>query len=203
MSIASFDNSSSFAQAHSWLSDKEREELCNIIDFQKLSVDACAHASRNERLPLRIVLQVLFCEQMHLRTALAGCLHALDAESAPAGAINAPGHMASRVVQRDGWVTVVRENQTLKVDMENMRSRVGELEEEFSKIKQQVTKVKKSHNPLSSPRLIARKFGCRFLPQSSVAEPTASQGSVAARRPSIEQAPSSRHSRHRKSFSLF
>ncbi|KAE8711381.1 BTB/POZ domain-containing protein [Hibiscus syriacus] len=152
--------------------DREKEELCNIIDYQKLSVDACAHASQNERLPLRVILQVLFFEQMHLRTALAGCLNVLEAESAPtgqgiaptdiAGNVTATSEMAGQIVQRDGWVTVARENRVLKVDMEKMRSRVGELEEEFSKIKQEMKRVTKSHSSLSSPRVVARKFGCKL-----------------------------------------
>ncbi|KAF4376751.1 hypothetical protein F8388_025622 [Cannabis sativa] len=200
-----------YLKAHPWLPDKEKEELCNIIDFQRLSIDACAHASQNERLPLRIVLQVLFFEQMHLRTALAGCLHVLDNESAPA----APTvETAGQIVQRDGWVTVVRENQVLKVDMERMRSRVGELEEEFSKIKQEMKKVSKSHSSLGSPRLIGRKFGCKLLPRSSdaqqetleITEPTPRPSAgceLTPRASSVEKAHTSGHSRHRKSFSLF
>lgn len=192
-------------QAHPWLSDKEKEELCNVIDFQKLSIDACAHASQNERLPLRIVLQVLFFEQMHLRTALAGCLHVLDTESAPAGPVTVPGDMTSQIVQRDGWVTVVRENQVLKLDMERMRSRVVELEEEFSKIKQEMKKVSKSHSSLSSPRLVARRIGCNLnlLPRSSDVQPDTVERTDPTPRASVEKARPSRHSRHRKSFSLF
>lgn len=190
------------SQAHPWLSDKDKEELCNIIDYQKLSIDACAHASQNERLPLRVVLQVLFFEQLQLRTALAGCLQALDTESAQAGSITVPGEMAGQIVQRDGWVTVVRENQVLKVDMENMRSRVVELEEEFSKIKQEMKRVTKSHSSLSSPRLVARKVGCKLLPRSSDAGPEIIDSSGLTPRTSVEKNPS-RHPRHRKSFSLF
>ncbi|XWS52921.1 hypothetical protein CRYUN_Cryun11dG0114300 [Craigia yunnanensis] len=202
-----------YFKAHPWLSDREKEELCNIIDYQKLSVDACAHASQNERLPLRVVLQVLFFEQMHLRTALAGCLNVLEAESAPTGQGTAPteiaGHVtatsetAGQIVQRDGWVTVVRENRVLKVDMENMRSRVGELEEEFSKIKQEMKRVTKSHSSLSSPRILARRFGCKLLPRSSDAQTDVVGSTGPTPRPSVEQPRSSHHSRHRKSFSLF
>lgn len=190
-------------QAHPWLSEREKEELCNVIDYQKLSIDACAHASQNERLPLRIVLQVLFFEQMQLRTALAGCLHVLDTESAPAGHMMVPADVAGQIVQRDGWATVVRENQVLKVDMENMRSRVGELEQEFGKIKQEMKRVTKSHSSLSSPRMVARKIGCKLLPRSSDAEPDTIDSTGPTPRASIEQPRSSRHSRHRKSFSLF
>ncbi|KAL5580220.1 hypothetical protein UlMin_012662 [Ulmus minor] len=191
-----------YLKAHLWLSEKDKEELCNVIDFQKLSIDACAHASQNERLPLRVVLQVLFFEQMHLRTALAGCLNVLDTESAPAGPMTFSADMTGQIVQRDGWVTVVRENQVLKVDMERMRSRVGELEEEFSKIKQEMKKVSKSHSSLSSPRLVARRIGCKLLPRPSDAQ----QENVGSTEPtpgaSVKQA-RPRNSRHRKSFSLF
>lgn len=141
---------------------------------------------------------------MHLRTALAGCLHVLDAESAPAAPATAPVDMAGQIVQRDGWVTVVRENQVLKVDMERMRSRVGELEEEFSKIKQEMKKVSKSHSSLSSPRLVARKIGCKLLPRPSDAQQETQEiTEPTPRASSVEKARSSNHSRHRKSFSLF
>ncbi|KAH6791797.1 Phototropic-responsive NPH3 family protein [Perilla frutescens var. hirtella] len=193
-----------YLKAHPWLSDKEREQLCNIIDFQKLSIDACAHASQNERLPLRVVLQVLFFEQMQLRTALAGCLNVLDAESAPAASLTVPNDAAGPRVQRDGWVTVVRENQVLKVDMERMRSRVGELEEEFSKIKEEMKKATKSHSYRSSPRFVPKGIGCKLLPRASDAQQDIVESSSPTPRASLEQArPSTRNPRHRKSFSLF
>ena len=189
-------------QAHPWLSDREKEELCNIIDYQKLSIHACAHASQNDRLPLRVVLQVLFFEQLHLRTALAGCLNALDGEIAPAAPvpITALGDTASEIVQRDGWVTVVRENQVLKVDMDRMSSRVGELEEEFSKIKQEMKSVTKSHSSRSSPRLVARKIGCKLVPRPSDAQPESLNRTGSTPRASIEWARRSHKSKHSESF---
>lgn len=195
-----------YFKAHPWLSEKEREHLCNVIDFQKLSIDACAHASQNERLPLRIILQVLFFEQMQLRTALAGCLNVLDAESAPATATSlaVPNDAAGQRVQRDGWVKVVRENQVLKVDMERMRSRVGELEEEFSKIKEEMKKVTKSHSYLSSPRFVPKGIGCKLLPRASDAQQNTIESATPTPRASVEHArPSISNPRHRKSFSLF
>ena len=42
----------------------EKKHLCAIIDVKKLSKDACVHAVQNERLPLRMVVQVLFYEQI-------------------------------------------------------------------------------------------------------------------------------------------
>ncbi|KAL2536248.1 BTB/POZ domain-containing protein [Forsythia ovata] len=175
------------------------ELLCNIIDFQKLSIDACAHASQNGRLPLRVILQVLFFEQMQLRKSLAGCLNVLDTESAPAASVTAPNEITGQIVQRDGWVTVVRENQVLKVDMERMRTRVGELEQEFTKIKEEMKKVTKSHSYLSSPRFVTRRIGCKLLPRSSDVESDVVESTTPTPRASVEQArSSSRHTRHRK-----
>ncbi|XP_044506696.1 BTB/POZ domain-containing protein At3g44820-like [Mangifera indica] len=192
-----------YFKAHPWLSEKDKEELCNIIDYRKLSIDACTHASQNERLPLRIVLQVLFFEQIQLRTALAGCLHVLDTENAPAGPLTVPTDMAGQIVQRDGWVTVVRENQVLKVDMERMRSRVVELEQEFCKIRSEMKRVTKSHSSLSSPGMVAKKFRCRLLPRPSNAQPDTIESTGHTPRASVERSQPSRHSRHWKSFSLF
>ncbi|KAL6575782.1 hypothetical protein OROHE_000763 [Orobanche hederae] len=185
-----------YFKAHPWLSDKDREQLCGIIDFQKLSLEACAHASQNQRLPLRIVLQVLFFEQMQLRTALAGCLNVLDTESAPVA-----DSEAGQRVQRDGWVTVVRENQVLKVDMERMRSRVGQLEQEFGRIKEEVKKVSKSHN---SPRSVAGGVGPKLVPRSSAAQQDIIRSTASTPRSSLGQSrPSIRLPWHRKSCSLF
>lgn len=189
-------------QAHPWLSDREKEELCNIIDYQKLSIHACAHASQNDRLPLRVVLQVLFFEQLHLRTALAGCLTALDGEIAPAAPVPVTGlgETAGEIVQRDGWVTVVRENQVLKVDMDRMSSRVGELEEEFSKIKQEMKSVTKSHSSRNSPRLVARKIGCKLVPRPSDAQPESLNRTGSTPRASIERARRSLKSKQSETF---
>ena len=78
-----------------------------------------------------------------------------------------------------------------------------ELEEEFSKIKQEMKRVTKSHSSLSSPRFVARRIGCNLLPRSSDAQADIVESTGPTPRASVEQAESSRHSRHRKSFSLF
>lgn len=42
------------------------------MDCRKLSADACMHAVQNERLPLRVVVQVLFFEQVRAAAAAGG-----------------------------------------------------------------------------------------------------------------------------------
>lgn len=57
----------------------ERKKICSLMDCKKLTADACMHAVQNERLPLRLVVQILFFEQLRqsaASTATAG--HELD-----------------------------------------------------------------------------------------------------------------------------
>ncbi|CAD6259420.1 unnamed protein product [Miscanthus lutarioriparius] len=67
-----------YLKAHPWLTDSEREQLCRLMNCQKLSLEACTHAAQNERLPLRVVVQVLFFEQLRLRTTVSGWFFVSD-----------------------------------------------------------------------------------------------------------------------------
>lgn len=71
-----------YLKAHPWISEAEREKICGLIDCQKLTLEACTHAAQNERLPLRVVVQVLFFEQLQLRHAIAGTLLAAETGAA-------------------------------------------------------------------------------------------------------------------------
>ncbi|KAG7012679.1 BTB/POZ domain-containing protein, partial [Cucurbita argyrosperma subsp. argyrosperma] len=51
------------AEEHPYLSKADKKRLCRVLNCQKLSADVRAHAVKNERLPLRTVVQVLFFEQ--------------------------------------------------------------------------------------------------------------------------------------------
>ncbi|KAK3416106.1 hypothetical protein EUGRSUZ_H01939 [Eucalyptus grandis] len=79
-----------YLKAHPWIPEAEREKICGLMDCQKLTLEACTHAAQNERLPLRVVVQVLFFEQLQLRHAIAGTL--LAAET---GAVMEPGRQSA------------------------------------------------------------------------------------------------------------
>ncbi|KAG6473371.1 hypothetical protein ZIOFF_067286 [Zingiber officinale] len=51
------------------LSKNEKKRLCALIDCRKLSANSSSHAVQNERLPLRLVVQVLYFEQMRALAA--------------------------------------------------------------------------------------------------------------------------------------
>lgn len=55
-----------YLKAHTGVTKQDRKVLCRLIDSRKLSPEASLHASQNERLPVRAVIQVLFSEQTKL-----------------------------------------------------------------------------------------------------------------------------------------
>ncbi|CAA0807463.1 BTB/POZ domain-containing protein NPY2 [Striga hermonthica] len=58
-----------YLKEHPGISKSERKRICRLMDCKKLSADACMHAVQNERLPLRVVVQVLFFEQVRAAAA--------------------------------------------------------------------------------------------------------------------------------------
>ncbi|KAJ7967565.1 BTB/POZ domain-containing protein [Quillaja saponaria] len=55
-----------YLKEHPGISKSDRKRICKLMDCKKLSVDACMHAVQNERLPLRVVVQVLYFEQVRV-----------------------------------------------------------------------------------------------------------------------------------------
>ncbi|TKY74801.1 BTB/POZ domain-containing protein NPY1 [Spatholobus suberectus] len=53
-----------YLKEHPDLTKAERKKLCGLMDVRKLTADASMHAAQNECLPLRVVVQVLFFDQV-------------------------------------------------------------------------------------------------------------------------------------------
>ena len=138
------------------------------MDCQKLSLEACTHAAQNERLPLRIIVQVLFFEQLQLRTSIAGCFLVSDN-------LDGSRQLRSGIVgsNEGGWGTAVRENQVLKVGMDSMRMRVSELEKECSNMRQEIEKLGRPKGS-SAWGNVSKKFGFKLKSQMCSAQ----EGSV-------------------------
>ncbi|XP_042495189.1 BTB/POZ domain-containing protein At5g66560 [Macadamia integrifolia] len=165
-----------YLKAHPWITEEEREKICGVLDYQKLTFEACTHAAQNERLPLRSVVQVLFFEQLQLRQAIAGTLIAADIvpDSARPSVLQHQQLETAMMVpltaaggqEGEPWRATARENQVLKLDMDSMRSRVNELERECSSMKKAIEKIDKAGSPEGpAVRGWRKKFGCKFKTQ--------------------------------------
>lgn len=56
-----------FLESHRYLTESEKMEACKVLECSKLSRQGCEQAAKNQRLPLRIVVQVLFVSQLQIR----------------------------------------------------------------------------------------------------------------------------------------
>lgn len=143
-----------YLDKHRHLTESEREEVCQALDLHKMSNEACDHAAKNERLPMRVVLQVLFVVQLQLRDSIMrevassqdGCRLREDEEE----------DEEARLLASD--------EESMKSDMKRMSRKLMELEKECCVMKREIEKdcsrrvVKKEK--VSLWKELKRKFGC-------------------------------------------
>ncbi|KGN58961.1 BTB/POZ domain-containing protein At5g03250 [Cucumis sativus] len=147
-----------YLKAHPWLSDSEREQLCRLMNCQKLSLEASTHAAQNERLPLRVIVQVLFFEQLRLRTSISGWFFVsenLENSQHPNGNLELPKNDCSKAMEEGGGGKDVKE-------------RVSELERECLEMKMELEKVVKTKKSWS---LIPKKLGFGRKSQPCIPKP--------------------------------
>ncbi|KAK7250937.1 hypothetical protein RIF29_33730 [Crotalaria pallida] len=114
-----------YLKAHPALNDLERKKVCSVMDCQKLSGEACAHAAKNDRLPVQIVIQVLYYEQQRLRDTMDGSV-GWDTPSIPAKLsvysteLNPFSHELTKLR---------RENEELKLELVKLKMKLKEIDE--------------------------------------------------------------------------
>lgn len=129
-------------QAHPWLTDGEREQICRLMNCQKLSLEASTHAAQNERLPLRVIVQVLFFEQLRLRTSISGWFFVSDTIE---NSQNQDGVIAAlSKTDGGGSYQIGGHGQGTGSTIEDMKQRVMDLEKECDSMRQDFHKLVKS-----------------------------------------------------------
>lgn len=116
-----------YLKEHPRISKSERKRICKLMDCKKLSVDACKHAVQNERLPLRVVVQVLFFEQIRAASSSSsGGGTAPDLPGSVQALIPGGSHGSSRSVTtntEDEWdaVPTAEEISAMKGELATLR----------------------------------------------------------------------------------
>ncbi|KAJ8553014.1 hypothetical protein K7X08_020407 [Anisodus acutangulus] len=147
-----------YLKAHQALSDPDKRRLCKLIDFQKLSQEAGAHAAQNERLPLQSIVQVLYFEQLRLRSALF-CTYP-DDDIKPmhqSWRINS-GALSAAMSPKDNYASLRRENRELKLELARMRMRLNDLEKDHVCMKRDMQKSSSRRFMKSFSKRIGKKF---------------------------------------------
>lgn len=115
------------------------------MDLQKLSMDACTHAAQNERLPLRVVVQVILSEQIKLNNALANASFKESGNPHYHQVIPNRKTLLEETPQsfQDGWAIAKKDINTLKFDLESVKTKYLELQHDMESLQRQNEKVTK------------------------------------------------------------
>ncbi|KAG4952807.1 hypothetical protein JHK87_038401 [Glycine soja] len=63
----------SFLKTHSGISQDDKGAVCKYLDCQRLSQEACIEAVQDELMPLRLIVQALFVQQLNTHKAFKEC----------------------------------------------------------------------------------------------------------------------------------
>ena len=169
---------------HPNIKEAERYRLCKAIDCQRLTPDACSHAAQNERLPVQMAVQVLYFEQLRLRSAIQaggggsmgggpdaalffGCAAAASQGGGVTNMRSGSGVGSGAMSPRDNYASVRRENRELKLEVARMRMRLTDLEKDHVSMKRELVRVGPANRLL---RGFARSL-TRFFRMRPAAEP--------------------------------
>jgi len=161
-------------QVHPNIKEAERYRLCKAIDCQRLTPDACSHAAQNERLPVQMAVQVLYFEQLRLRSAIQsgggsmgghdaalffGCAAAATSVQGSVNMRSGSGVGSGAMSPRDNYASVRRENRELKLEVARMRMRLTDLEKDHVSMKRELVRVGPANRQL---RGFARSLSSLF-----------------------------------------
>ncbi|KAJ0810135.1 putative BTB/POZ domain, NPH3 domain, NPH3/RPT2-like family protein [Helianthus annuus] len=134
-----------YLNKHKHLTESEREEICAVLDCNKMSPEACEHGAQNERLPVRVAVQMLFARQLHLRETVAKEVVVVGPEE------DGSGKSKSR-----------EDDEEVKWELEKMNSKVVELEKECVVMRKKIEKsyLKKEKLNVDFWGEMKRKLGC-------------------------------------------
>lgn len=115
-----------YLKTHSSISEHDRRRLCKVMNCEKLSLDACMHAAQNDRLPVRIVVQVIFSEQVKMRMAMQG---------------KEPIQRGDNSKQEENPISTNREITTLKEELENVKMQMSQLQNDYFELQKEYENI--------------------------------------------------------------
>uniref|UniRef100_A0A6N2LK38 NPH3 domain-containing protein n=1 Tax=Salix viminalis TaxID=40686 RepID=A0A6N2LK38_SALVM len=127
----------SYLKAHPTMSEHERKRLCRVMDSQKLSIDARMHAAQNERLPLRVVVQV------KISNALANNSLKETGETQYQPVISNRKTLLEGTPQsfQEGWAAAKKDINSLKFELDTFKAKYLELQNDMDILQRQFDKL--------------------------------------------------------------
>ncbi|KAK4755152.1 hypothetical protein SAY87_008909 [Trapa incisa] len=144
-----------FLESHPSLSFEERSRLCRCLNYEKLSLEACKDLAKNPKIPPRIAVQALMCQQQHHVTKDSSCTMAKErhfmAQTPDPCTMSDYGQIVlySGGKGMDAESVIEEENEDMRMNLQKMQWRVVELEKVCKQMKGQMSKMVR--HPVSSP----------------------------------------------------
>lgn len=150
-----------YLKAHPHLDELEREKVCSVMDLDKLSTEGRDHASTNKRLPMHVVLHARYYDQLMSRSGADGYNN-----------IN-PNHVKKEniQIQVQDRVSIVKDNEALKSELQTMKIYVQDLEKIITKKTKSLTTFEKKPTLMESMR---KTFMRRWKPYKNESKDTLS-----------------------------
>lgn len=103
------------------------------------------HAAQNERLPLRVVVQVLFSEQVKISNAIANTSLKEAGDSQYQPMVQNRKTLLEGTPQsfQEGWAAAKKDINTLKFELETVKTKYLELQHDMENLQRQFEKVTK------------------------------------------------------------
>lgn len=136
-----------YLKEHPNLIKAEKKKICGLMNVKKLTMEASMHAAQNERLPLRVVVQVLFFEQVRATSSAAQSLKNNSTDASNSTTTNT----------EEEW-----DNKTVSENCKSLRKQMNQL-----KLKDEGELVKKGRQKSIKRGSKNSKSGAQLLPSRS------------------------------------
>eukprot|EP00252_Welwitschia_mirabilis_P023471 TRINITY_DN6635_c0_g1_i1.p1 TRINITY_DN6635_c0_g1~~TRINITY_DN6635_c0_g1_i1.p1 ORF type:complete len:680 (-),score=150.59 TRINITY_DN6635_c0_g1_i1:1183-3222(-) len=195
-----------YLKEHANLTKSERKHICKLMDCKKLSMDASMHAAQNDRLPLRVVVQVLFFEHMRSSMTNGGLL--MNGLPPTVRALMGPqenvsqGSSQSTVNLEDEWDTGNDDLKTSQGDLASVKIRTTDVgKEQNVTVQEEGVKSMKSRGifllPSRSKKIFSKFWSNRANSENRSSETSGSSLSPVSVNPGdTKSSTSSRQRRH-------
>ncbi|XP_057869034.1 root phototropism protein 2 isoform X2 [Cryptomeria japonica] len=114
-----------YLKTHPCLDELQREKVCSIMDCHRLSYEARMHAAQNNRLPVHTVVQVLYHDQLQVRSTKIS--ESKRKSPKTAADVTAAAYSSPRDINT---AILFKENEELKKELIRMKTYVKNLEKE-------------------------------------------------------------------------
>ncbi|XP_027908730.1 BTB/POZ domain-containing protein At3g22104 isoform X2 [Vigna unguiculata] len=138
-----------YLEVHAQLSQEERVKICCVLNYEKLSPQACIHLSQNKKFPSKSAVQALISQQSKLKNLLHVTPSTSSYNDSPCSSSGAAQKVkkdktSEQVVLYAGNFDLSTDNEKLKAHLQGMQWRVMELEKFCRKMQVQMAKITKS-----------------------------------------------------------